>query len=294
MEHACQARLFVSKDHRRDVSVGMCMFRRAKIIFEMFHSMCAHLRCCHVRLCMPHIALNMLTCPVSCWASRWWHVCFQNGCGTASLRWIAQQCRKGLECPSLVFSCRVFGYHPFWQVKCTRDAPLLREGTRVSARKGERPSDRLNNVGEAGHADEEDNYVPSARESRASVATTYCEYHAKEHKLDPENISENVFPVSLASFKAVAALMETRRLQVVWKLRERLKGHTHREGQNWTQQLAQEYSQACRSFGRVLVRFVKVDLSNCCSVCLWWAYYGYFRSDLSKRRFSSLCTLGSL
>ena len=46
------------------------------------------------------------------------------------------------------------------------------------------------------------------RESRASVATTWCQYRTKEHKHDPENISVNVILVSIVSFKAVTALIK--------------------------------------------------------------------------------------
>ena len=133
-----------------------------------------------------------------------------------------------------------------------RDAPKLRVGVQARSRKGCRPSDFITDIAEAKRDYEDDKYAASAKDSRAAVANTWQEYHAKAHRLDPVSVPPSPFPVTVEGLKSVAALMKLDGYRSFSNYASWAKGHHIEQGYDWTQQLAHELTQAGRSLGRGL------------------------------------------
>ena len=204
MGHACKSRLLVSKDHRRDVSVGMCMSQGARIIFEIFPT-CVHiLHCCHVRLCVSYTALNIWTCTVSCWATRWWHVCFQDGSG--------------------VF---VHSYNC-----CAMGKRALGHRTRMSNFRVQLRGPLVPSV-VAGQLHATNEVVSTMRRGRTVASCGHSRERAQGRAGSPTSLTrehfDKRFPCNSREFQGSGCFDETGRLQVAWELHTLCKGYTHRQ-----------------------------------------------------------------
>ena len=133
-----------------------------------------------------------------------------------------------------------------------KDAPVLRIGTQVRTSKGAKASDGLTDLSAALAAYDKDKYSAKAADSRRSVEGTWRTYHEKAHKLDPTTVGRDVFPVTLGSLKAIAALMKLDEYRSFSNYASWAKGAHIELGYEWTQQLALELTQAGRSLGRGL------------------------------------------
>ena len=130
-----------------------------------------------------------------------------------------------------------------------RGAPTLRPPATVSKRLA-RPSDNLMDMSTALQNYEEDKYASSARASRQSVERTWLEYHVKAHAFDPVNVGADPFPITVASLKRIAALMELDGFRSFGNYASWAKATHIQRGFDWTQQLAMEITQAGRSVNR--------------------------------------------
>ena len=131
------------------------------------------------------------------------------------------------------------------------DAPVLRLGVQAADKKEGKPSDAVTDLEAALATYEADKYAATSAGPRSTVERTWLDYHAKVHRLD-NSVGQAAFPVTVRSFKAIAALMKLDGYRSFGNYASWAKGRHIEKGYDWTQQLAHEHTLAGRSLGRGL------------------------------------------
>ena len=133
-----------------------------------------------------------------------------------------------------------------------KDAPVLRVGVQARTGKAPKPSDLITDIDFAIAEYDKDKYSAGSVGVRRAVENTWRSYHVKAHRLDPANVGPEVFPVTVAGLKSIAALMKLDEYRSFGNYSSWAKGQHIEFGFDWSQQLAHELTQAGRSLSRGL------------------------------------------